>query len=137
MSSMKVFNRVKEFFPEGLLIDQAGNCFNLIMEFPTIDGRKAGVLIWDEGVVMYYNNGSILTKKEYYLVNQTEDMELSEEFRQNEITLFSNDNIEYDDEDNQTVVPSPNTIFDNNTMIEIGKTWCKYNLCFRKALRGE
>src|SRR6185312_8576604 len=120
MSSMKVMNRIGEFFPEGIMLDTSGNCFNLFMEFPTIDGRKAGVVIWDEGVYTYYNQGSILSLKEYYLVNATEDPEIFEEFRSHDMVLFSNDDISYDDDDNEVIVPNTNDLFDTNTMIEIG-----------------
>lgn len=144
MSSMKVFNRVQSFFPEGLLLDQSGNCFNLFMEFPTKDGRKASVLIWEECVWVYSNNGQYLTKEEHLKLNEEYgDEHMDESFRDHEHMIFSTDDVyheeDWDDEDKVTTTynPSPNDIFDNNTMIEIGKTWSKFNQCFWKAMRGE
>lgn len=127
MSSMQVFNRVQEFFPEGLLLDTSGNCFNLFMEFPTVDGRQASVVIWDEGVILYTNEGQVLSKEDYYNLSIEEDGG----HHNHEVIVYNSGDTDYDTDGDAS------RLFDNNTMIEIGKTWSKYNLCFDKAMRGE
>lgn len=138
MSSMVIFNRVKSFFPEGLLLDTSGNCFNLFMEFPTKDGKTAGVLIFEEGVNYYNNNGEYLSKEEYFNLHEqlfTDDEDMS--FTEHVENLFSSYDTEFDDNDKQFLPAIDSEVFDTNTMIEIGKTWSKFNICFDKALRGE
>lgn len=140
MSSIAVFNRVQEFFPDGLLLDTSGNCFNLFMEFPTVDGRMAGVLIWEEFVLVYNDNGKVLSKEEYFELSDkfvSDDSDDSEMFRSKQEILFSTDDIDYDDDDNRSLNPQPHQLFDTNTLIAIGRTWDKYNICLRRALRGE
>lgn len=129
MSSMKVFNRVAEFFPTGTLVDTSGNCFNLFMEFPTRDGRQACVIIWDESVLFYQVGGKVFTKEELIAIADTEDQDSTYEH------FVSNIEVIFDDSPIGST--SPHDFFDNNTMIEIGEMWSKYNLCFDKAMRGE
>ncbi|KZR57525.1 hypothetical protein [Pseudobacillus badius] len=130
MSSQVVYQKLQDFFPEGLVLDTSGNCFNLFLEFPTADGQQASVLIWEENVLVYCKDGKFLSKEEYYALNEGED----DDFRQYEEIIFSLGDIEYDDEDNRNLNPSGNEFFTNNTMIEVGKAWEKFNRCFRKAL---
>lgn len=135
---MKVFNRVQSFFPNGILLDTSGNCFNLFMEFPTTDGAIASVLIWEEGVTLYDNNGEYLRKEDYHKLNEDLFVDsFDESFRNHEVELFSLYDIEFDDDDNEVTLPNENKVFDTNTMIEIGKTWEKYRRCFFMALQGK
>jgi hypothetical protein len=123
MSSSFVYSELQRFFPQGIVLDLSGNNFVLFMEFPTTNGKQAGICFYEDGVGLYEDNGNFLTKEEYARKVEFAG-ETGEEYWAKEHTLFGSQPID------------GRLFFDNNTLIEIGRTWDKFNRCFRIAMGG-
>ncbi|MCZ4246878.1 hypothetical protein BXO87_01885 [Bacillus sp. GZB] len=134
MSSEKTFNRIQSHFPQGILLDTSGNCFNLFVEFPAKNGERAGVLIWEESVIVYNKNNQFLSKEEYCQLNKSLMAESQDEtFKKHEQVILTSDDISWDDDDNEIIDPSPNSVFDHKTTMEIASTWRKFNGALTKG----
>ncbi|WNW25095.1 hypothetical protein RS399_04050 [Bacillus inaquosorum] len=137
MSSTTVFNRLQSLFPQGILLDTGGNCFNLFMEFPSKDRSLAGVLIWEEAVIVYSNDRQYLSKEDYHRLNELLMAEGEDEtFKNHEQVILTSNDISWDDDDNEVIEPLPNDVFDRKTMLAIGELWREFNKSLSKVLRG-
>jgi hypothetical protein len=124
MSSSFVFNELKRFFPQAVVVDLSGNNFALFMEFPTVDGRQASVCIYEDGVAVYCKDGEYITKEQYAQLQEKYFEDGDDSFHQYETIIFSSDGNFSDG----------SQFFDNNVMIDIGKTWDKFNRCYSIAM---
>lgn len=140
MSSMKVFNKLTNLYPEGVVIDGGGNCFLVAVEFPAKDGSNACVQLWEEGVLFYHRNGKVISKEMWQAILESEEED--EHFVNNAYAIFDDDNVfyeeDYDDVDNVTMTMDveENDFFSKGTMVEIGKAWLTFKDNLDKAFNA-